>query len=61
VPSNQTYDNAFKAEWELFLQYLAGERDAFPWDLWAGAKGVQLAMLGLESWRERRMLDVGSL
>ncbi|HEX6115411.1 MAG TPA: Gfo/Idh/MocA family oxidoreductase, partial [Geminicoccaceae bacterium] len=61
VPSNTAYDNAFKAEWELFLRHLAGESETFAWDLWAGARGVQLAELGLRSWREGRMLDVPRL
>jgi len=54
------YENAFKAEWELFLKHVAGE-GAFRWNLLEGAKGVQLAELGLKSWRERRWLDVPRL
>src|SRR6188508_2734365 len=53
VPSNATYDNAFKVEWELFIRHLY-EDTPFPWDLVAGAKGVQLAEAGLRSWAERR-------
>lgn len=60
VPDNRTYDNAFKAEWELFLKHVAGEGD-FRWNLLEGAKGVQLAELGLQSWTERRMLEVPPL
>ncbi len=60
VPDNQPYDNAFKVEWELFIRHLY-EGTPFPWNLKAGAKGVQLAMLGLQSWRERRWLDVPPL
>ncbi|BBK44195.1 oxidoreductase [Allostella vacuolata] len=60
VPDNQFYDNAFKVEWELFIRHLY-EGTPFPWNLKAGAKGVQLAMLGLQSWRERRWLDVPAL
>jgi predicted dehydrogenase len=61
VPDNQTYDNAFKAEWELFLHHLAGDLPDFRWNLLEGAKGVQLAELGHRSWSERRMLDVPPL
>jgi predicted dehydrogenase len=61
VPDNQTYDNAFKAEWELFLRHLAGDLPDFRWNLLEGAKGVQLAELGYQSWSERRMLDVPPL
>lgn len=61
VPSTQDYPNGFRAQWELFLRYLAGEVPAFPWDLMAGAKGVQLAEAGLRSWRERRWIDLEPL
>ena len=60
VPDNQTWGNAFKAQWELFLRHVCGA-GAFPWNLLAGAKGVQLAELGYRSWSERRMLDVPPL
>ena len=51
------YDNAFKVQWELFLRHLAGE-SPFRWGLLEGAKGVQLAELGLKSWKQRKWLDV---
>ena len=54
------YDNAFKVQWELFLKHIAGE-GAFRWNLLEGAKGVQLAELGLKSWRQRKWLDVPRL
>jgi predicted dehydrogenase len=60
VPDAQDYDNAFKAEWELFIRHLFGEGE-FPWNLRAGAKGVQLAELALKSWAERRWIDVPAL
>jgi predicted dehydrogenase len=60
VPDNDAFDNAFKLQWELFLKHVAGEGE-FPWDLLAGAKGVQLAELGLKSWRQRKWLDVPRL
>ncbi len=60
VPDNQTFDNGFKAQWELFLRHVAADQP-FPWDFMAGARGVQLAELGLRSWRERRWLDVPPL
>jgi len=58
VPDTRTYDNAFKAEWELLLRHVAGEGGEFRWNLLEGAKGVQLAELGYQSWSERRMLEV---
>jgi predicted dehydrogenase len=62
VPDNAEFDNAFKVEWELFLQHVAAGRDQpFAHDFLEGAKGVQLAELALQSWEERRWLDVPSL
>jgi len=61
VPSNQIYPNGFRVQWELFLRYLAGETTSFAWDLEAGARGVQLAEAGLQSWRERRWIDLPTL
>src|SRR5437762_1999057 len=56
----QGYDNAFKAQWELFLRHVAGE-GKFRWDLLEAAKGVRLAELGLKSWKQRKWLDVPRL
>ncbi len=61
VPDNQAFPNGFRAQWELFLRYLVGETESFPWDLEAGARGVQLAEAGLRSWRERRWVDLPAL
>ena len=60
VPDQETYDNAFKIQWELFLRHIALD-EPFPWDLLRGAKGVQFAELGLKSWAERRWLPVEKL
>jgi predicted dehydrogenase len=60
VPNNQDFANGFRVQWELFLRHVA-EGTPFPWDLREGAKGVQLAELGLRSWQERRWLDVPEL
>lgn len=61
VPDTQPYPNGFRVQWEMFLKYLAGETASFPWDLLAGAKGVQLAEAGLQSWAERRWIDLPKL
>ena len=60
VPENLTYDNGFKIQWEDFIRHVVA---GTPWkhDLVEGAKGVQLAELGLKSWAERRWLDVPKL
>ncbi len=60
LPDNTAYDNAFKMQWELFLRHVV--KDApFRWSLLEGAKGVQLAELGLQSWHERRWVDVPAI
>jgi predicted dehydrogenase len=60
VPDNVPYDNAFKVQWEDFIRHVVA---GTPWkyDLVEGAKGVQLAELGLESWAQRRWLEVPPL
>jgi len=60
VPDNWPAQNGFKAQWEMFLRHVA-EDAPWPYGLEAGAKGVQLAELGLKSWAERRWLDVPKL
>jgi hypothetical protein len=60
VPDNTVFDNGFKVQWELFLKHVAIGTD-FPWNLFEGAKGVQMAELGMRSWKERRWLDVPDL
>jgi predicted dehydrogenase len=61
MPDTQAYPNGFRAQWEQFLRHMAGEIAEFPWNLEAGAKGVQLAEAGLQSWRERRWIDLPTL
>jgi predicted dehydrogenase len=60
VPDNQAYENGFKLQWEEFIRHVTADT---PWrfDLLEGAKGVQLAELGLKSWAERRWLDIPPL
>lgn len=60
VPDQEVYDNAFKVQWEQFLKHVVADAP-FPWDLKAGAKGVQLAEKGLESWAKRAWVDVPQL
>jgi len=60
VPSRDPYDNAFKVQWEMYLRHVA-EDAPFRWTLLEGAKGVQLAELGIKSWKERRWVDVPAL
>jgi len=60
VPEQDTFDNAFKRQWELFLRHVVKD-EPFRWGLMEGAKGVQLAEKGLESWRARRWVEVPEL
>ncbi|MFJ3838232.1 Gfo/Idh/MocA family protein [Streptomyces sp. NPDC090054] len=57
VPDNSPPDNGFKAQWELFLRHVVRD-EPWRWDLLAGARGVQLARLGLRSSAEGRRLAV---
>ncbi|MFM2242664.1 MAG: hypothetical protein RLZ97_1519 [Verrucomicrobiota bacterium] len=60
VPDQESYDNAFKIQWEMFLRHVVLDE---PWhySLLEGAKGVQLAELALQSSAERRWLDIPEL
>ena len=60
VPDNQLFDNGFKVQWELFLKHIVCD-DPFPWDLLEGAKGTQTSDLAIQSWQERRWIDVPPL
>src|SRR5262245_18349188 len=60
VPDNGNFDNAFKVQWELFLRHVV-LNEPFPHDLLEGARGVQLAELGMQSWAEKRWVDVPEL
>ena len=60
VPDNIPYENGFKVQWEDFIRHLYADTP-WPHDLVEGAKGVQLAELGLRSWAERRWVDVPPL
>lgn len=60
VPDNEVFENGFKIEWEMFIRHVA-EDAPFHWGLREGAKGVQLAEAGLQSWKERRWIDIEDL
>ncbi|GAA0715097.1 Gfo/Idh/MocA family oxidoreductase [Dactylosporangium roseum] len=60
VPDNEVYDNGFKVQWEAFLRHVH-EGAGFPWDFAAGARGVQLAELGLRSAHEGRRIEIPAL
>lgn len=60
VPGANAYENAFKIQWELFLRYVVKD-EPFSWDLLEGAKGIQLAESAVESWQNRRWVDIQDL
>jgi predicted dehydrogenase len=64
VPDAQSYDNGFKIQWEDFIRHVADDsKDSAPYrfTLPEGAKGVQLVEAALQSWKERRWVDVPAL
>lgn len=60
VPDNRPFENGFKVQWELFLRHVVLDAP-FRWDLFEGARAVQLAELAIRSWQERRWVDVPGL
>jgi predicted dehydrogenase len=60
VPEQEVYENAFKRQWELFLRHVVKD-EPFRWGLLEGAKGLQLAEKGLESWNKRAWVDIEPL
>lgn len=60
VPDTQAYDNGFKIQWEHFIRHVV-EDAPYRWTLPEGAKGVQLVEAALQSWKERRWVDVPRL
>ena len=60
VPDTQFYDNGFKIQWEHFIRHIV-ENVPYRWTLPEGAKGVQLVEAALQSWQERRWVDVAPL
>ncbi|PHQ71434.1 MAG: oxidoreductase [Sneathiella sp.] len=57
IPDREPFDNAFKAQWELFLKHVVLDTP-FRWTLREAAKGVQFAELALKSWEEKRFIDI---
>lgn len=60
VPDTQVYDNGFKIQWEHFIRHVV-ENEPYRWTLPEGAKGVQLVESALQSWKERRWVDIATL
>ena len=60
VPDRGEHDNGFKLQWEQYLRHVVYD-EPFPWDFLEAAKGIQLAELALQSWEERRFVEVPEL
>lgn len=60
VPEYASFGNGFRVQWEAFIRHLVSDAP-FKWDLVEGAKGVQLVECALQSWKERRWIDVPKL
>lgn len=60
IPEREAPENAFKAQWKLYLRHVLMD-EPFPWDLLEGAKGVQLAGKGRESWEKRSWIEIPEL
>nr|WKN39800.1 Gfo/Idh/MocA family oxidoreductase [Tunicatimonas sp. TK19036] len=60
IPEQEHHDNAFKVQWEMFLRHVVKD-EPFPYTLLEGAKGVQLAEKGIESWEKRCWVDIPDL
>jgi predicted dehydrogenase len=60
VYDEEEYDNAFKIQWELFLRHIVWD-EPFRWNLMEGAKGVQLADAGIESWKQRKWISLDTI
>lgn len=60
IPDTEFYDNGFKIQWEHFIRHIV-EDAPYRWTLPEGAKGVQLVEAALQSWKERRWIDVPEL
>lgn len=60
VPTNFSFENCFKYQWELFMRHVL-EDAPFKYTLLEGAKGVQLAEAGLDSWHQRRWIDLSEI
>jgi predicted dehydrogenase len=60
TPEGVAYEKPFEVQWEMFLQHIVFDA---PWryGLMEGAKGVQLAGKGIESWGKRAWVNLETL
>jgi predicted dehydrogenase len=60
VAAQETYENAFKTQWKLFLRHLVND-EPFRWTLLEGAKGVQLAEKGYQASQQKSWIELPPL
>jgi predicted dehydrogenase len=60
VPDFKVFDNGFKVQWEMFIRHVA-EDAPYEYTLREGAKGLQLVEAAMQSWKERRWVDIPAL
>ena len=60
VSEHEESENAFRVQWELYLKHILIDTP-FPWNLMEGAKGIQLAELGIESWEKKTWINIPDL
>jgi predicted dehydrogenase len=58
--TQEQYDNAFKAEWELFLRHVVCD-EPFRYTFLEGAKNILLAEKAMESWSQNAKIEVPKL
>ena len=60
VPNFANFDNGFKVQWEMFIRHLV-EDAPYKYTLREGAKGLQLVEAAVQSWKDRRWVDIPAL
>jgi predicted dehydrogenase len=60
VPNFANSDNGFKVQWEMFIRHLV-EDAPYKYTLREGAKGLQLVEAAVQSWKDRRWVDIPAL
>jgi predicted dehydrogenase len=60
VGSQETFDNAFKTQWELFLRHVILD-EPFRYTFLEGAKNILLAEKAIESWEKQAKVPIPKL
>ena len=56
----EEFENAFKAQWVLFLKHVVDGRQPWKHNFMAGARGVAVTEAGVKSWQRRQWIDIPS-